>query len=101
MSIRFHSYKTVQKSLTNNYCFSLASDMIGLSLLMGLSAAFSTVSHSILLQRLDHAIDIKGNATQWFKTNPSYRPTKQTGAGFVLVFCFYFYFYFFLCGQVC
>lgn len=67
--------------------------MIGLSLLMGLSAAFSTVSHNILLQKLDHAIDIKGNATQWFKTNPSYRPTKQTGAGFVLVFCFYFYFF--------
>lgn len=76
-----------------------ASVLLQISLLIGPSSAFSTVSHSILLQRLDHAIDIKGNATQWFKTNPSYRPTKQTGAGFVLVFCFYFYF--FLCGQVC
>ncbi len=41
--------------------------------LLGLSAAFDTVDHTILLARLEHCVGIKGSALEWFKSHFSNR----------------------------
>uniref|UniRef100_A0A669DT12 Reverse transcriptase domain-containing protein n=1 Tax=Oreochromis niloticus TaxID=8128 RepID=A0A669DT12_ORENI len=42
------------------------SGLISVFVLLDLSAAFNTVDHNILLERLEHAVGITGTALQWF-----------------------------------
>ena len=42
--------------------------LISLQVLLNLSAAFDTINHYIILQRMEHQFGIKGSALRWFKS---------------------------------
>ena len=65
-----HSTETALVKVTNDLL--LASDS-GLVSVLVLFAAFDTINHSILLQRLEHVIGIKGTVLDWFKSYSSDR----------------------------
>ena len=48
----------------------IASDngLVSVLVLLDLNAAFDTIDHNILLQRLEHQICIKGTALSWFRS---------------------------------
>ncbi len=46
---------------------------ISLLVLLDLSAAFDTIDHTIILNRLEHFVGISGNALAWLKSHLSDR----------------------------
>ena len=61
-----HSSETALVKVTNDLLLASDSELVSVLVLLDLSAAFDTINHSILLQRLEHVIGIKGTAG-WFK----------------------------------
>ncbi len=57
--------ETVSDSLCRN---SSGRGCISLLVLLDLSAAFDTINHNILLNRLENSVGISGSALAWFKS---------------------------------
>ncbi len=54
--------------VTNDLLLSSDRGCISLLVLLDLSAAFDTIDHNILLNRLENSVGISGSALAWFKS---------------------------------
>ena len=61
-----HSNETAFLKVQNDILMSLDSQRVTLLVLLGLSAAFDTVDHGVLVNRLSTSFGVRGSALQWF-----------------------------------
>lgn len=64
----FHSTETALTRVVNDLLLAIDSNSTSVLLLLDLSAAFDTIDHSILLNRLENYIGIRGSALSWFRS---------------------------------
>ena len=64
-----HSTETALIKVTNDIRLNTDRNKVTVLVLLDLSAAFDTVDHVILLQRLEDWVGISGPALKWFKSN--------------------------------
>ena len=76
-----HSTETVLLKVMNDILLKMNSQHVTLLVMLDLSAAFDTVNHKILLERLQHDIGISGVPLQWFKSYLSNRSQRVTVQG--------------------
>uniref|UniRef100_A0A8C6M9C7 Reverse transcriptase domain-containing protein n=1 Tax=Nothobranchius furzeri TaxID=105023 RepID=A0A8C6M9C7_NOTFU len=64
----YHSTETVLVKVTNDILMASDKNLVSVLVLLDVSAAFDTVDHNVLLERLEHVVGIKGTALGWFKS---------------------------------
>ncbi len=64
----YHSTETALIRVTNDLLLSSDRGCISLLVLLDLNAAFDTIDHNILLNRLENFVGISGSALAWFKS---------------------------------
>ena len=70
---QYHSTETALLRVMNDILLKMNSQRVTLLVLLDLSAAFDTVSHDVLLDRLHNDVGLRGNALNWFYSYLSQR----------------------------
>ena len=65
---KFHNTETALVKITNDLLLSADERKVSVLALLDLSAAFDTIDHSLLIQRLELDFGLKGNVLNWFRT---------------------------------
>ena len=73
-----HSTETALLNMMNDILHALDNDNVTVVTLLDLSAAFDTIDHNILCQRLEHLYGISGTPLNWFRSYLSNRTQTVT-----------------------
>ena len=73
-----YSTETALLKIYNDILLSMNQQHVTLLVLLDLSAAFDTVDHSILLERMTKSFGISGKALEWFSSYLSGRSQRVT-----------------------
>ena len=65
---RFHSTETALLRVQNDILCEIDNQICVILLLLDMSAAFDTVDHKLLLERMEKRYGVKGNALKWFRS---------------------------------
>ena len=65
---KYHSTETALLQVQNDILIDLDSKKVSVLVLLDLSAAFDTIDHDIMIQRLKDNYGIEGNALKWFRS---------------------------------
>ena len=65
---KFHNTETALVKITNDLLLSADERKVSILALLDLLAAFDTIDHSLLINRLEHDFGLKDNVLSWFKS---------------------------------
>ena len=84
---QYHGTETALLRVMNDILLKMNSQHVTLLVLLDLSAAFDTVSHDVLLDRLHNDVGLRGNALNWFYFYLSQRSQRVSIHGTLSNYC--------------
>jgi len=78
---RFHSTETVVTKVYNNLLFAADGGQMSALCLLDLPAAFDTVDHALLIDRLERQFGLRDNVLEWFRSYLSDRTFRIVYGG--------------------
>jgi len=84
---RFHSTETAVTKVYNDLLFAADGGQMSALCLLDLTAAFDTVDHALLIDRLEHQFGLRDNVLEWFRSYLSDRTFRVVYGGSTHAHC--------------